>query len=385
MEINHTNYEIFIIDYLDDKLDALQTAELLLFLENNPEIKEEFEGLKDVHLAPAPNETYGFKELLIQPADLEAVNISIDNYSHYFIASIENDLTSDGQKAVSKFISEHPELKKEYSLFASTKLIPDKKIKFPNAEGIRRKSKSIYLRYYFATGIAASLLLIGTIYFRLTPETDDAINRTIQNSIENQMNGDKQPERGNTVNPVKSTKTVSPGKENQINGNIDNQQKINNTNKNTERPRPGTLKKNQTNNDVKPSEVPFKKMNSKGILNNTPLMTQTSERTFYSGLYDDIRLSQELALASVEDREEIEREKESEKIRGVKTGRIINSVITTGEQIVQQVPQSMNGWLIADLGIKGFNLLTNNNYSINRRLNSKGSIEEFKIEERDNL
>ena len=81
-----------------------------------------------------------------------------------------------------------------------------------------------------------------------------------------------------------------------------------------------------------------------------------------------------------EENEEILAEKTSQNnIRSIKAGRIINSVISSGEQLAEQLPQSVNGWLFADLGVKGFNLLTNNNYAINRSYSEKGRIEQLKI------
>jgi hypothetical protein len=45
MEIDINNYESVLIDYFDGNLNALEVAEVLLFLEQHPEIKNEFEAL----------------------------------------------------------------------------------------------------------------------------------------------------------------------------------------------------------------------------------------------------------------------------------------------------------------------------------------------------
>ena len=50
MKINRNNYEAFLIDFLDGTLDAVLVAELMLFLEANPDIREEFDGIEDVSL-----------------------------------------------------------------------------------------------------------------------------------------------------------------------------------------------------------------------------------------------------------------------------------------------------------------------------------------------
>lgn len=371
MEINLNNYEIYIIDYLDNKLDALQTAELLLFLENNPSLKEDIEAIKDITVEPGEKEVFGFKELMVQPPDKDAVNLNLENYSHYFIADLENDLSPKGKAAVKEFLAEHHELVTEFNLFAACKLTPDKKVTFPHAENLRIRTKKVYFRYYIATGIAASVLMLATVYFRLTPETEDSVNKTLQNTIEYQMNGnepvsdkdneEKAPSPVKAEDDTKPSKPTSPVKRN--------------------------LKSTPDSKSIKRTETPVRKLDRKGtVINTTSLMAENSSRNFYSNLYDDIRLSQELALAAQEEKElEAEETEKNEKIKGVKTGRIINSVISTGEQLIEQVPESMNGWLLADLGIKGFNLLTNNDYTINRRLNSKGNIEQLKIAKENKL
>ncbi len=50
MKLDRTTYELFIIDYLEGQLDAIQVSELLLFLEQNPDLKAEIEGIEHVSL-----------------------------------------------------------------------------------------------------------------------------------------------------------------------------------------------------------------------------------------------------------------------------------------------------------------------------------------------
>ena len=45
MEININNYEVYVIDFIDGMLNEIDTANLLIFLDQNPVLKEEFEIL----------------------------------------------------------------------------------------------------------------------------------------------------------------------------------------------------------------------------------------------------------------------------------------------------------------------------------------------------
>ena len=45
MKINRNNYEMYFIDYLDGVLSPDLVSELLLFLDENPDLKEELSDL----------------------------------------------------------------------------------------------------------------------------------------------------------------------------------------------------------------------------------------------------------------------------------------------------------------------------------------------------
>lgn len=369
MEINLDNYEVFIIDYLDNKLGPLETAQLLLFLENHPGLKDEFEDLKAISVTSPSDEKFGFNESLKQPADTDAVNLSIHNYSHYFIAAIEGDLSQTGYNLVNQFLEKHPELISEYNLFKSCKIKPDYKTHFPDVQKLKVNSKPLFIRYYWAAAIAASFLLLITVFVRLTPETKDDLNKSLLNSIEQQAMEDG------------TSKIVKKDKE--------KEQKVDVPEKSKEEsqvqkksPLPEKeIEKKSTVIEQKARIAPIRKIEKKSmIINTTPLISDNRTMNFYSNLFEDIQLSQELSMTEREENEEILAEKTSQNnIRSIKAGRIINSVISSGEQLAEQLPQSVNGWLFADLGVKGFNLLTNNNYAINRSYSEKGRIEQLKI------
>jgi hypothetical protein len=50
MSINRNNYETYLIDYLDGTLHPNEVAEVLLFLEQHADIKQEFEAMGGVVL-----------------------------------------------------------------------------------------------------------------------------------------------------------------------------------------------------------------------------------------------------------------------------------------------------------------------------------------------
>ena len=50
MDINIHNYEAFFLDYHEVNLSPQQVADLLLFIEQHPQFKEEFESFENIQL-----------------------------------------------------------------------------------------------------------------------------------------------------------------------------------------------------------------------------------------------------------------------------------------------------------------------------------------------
>jgi hypothetical protein len=81
MSINKHNYEAFFLDYSEGSLSVEKVAELLLFLEENPLLKEELENFDLLELDPTVDVSFN-KEFL-------KVAINEDNVEGFIISSIE--------------------------------------------------------------------------------------------------------------------------------------------------------------------------------------------------------------------------------------------------------------------------------------------------------
>ena len=51
MEIDRSNYEIWLIDWIDGNLNSLQIDQLKLFLNENPDLREEFNDFNSMNLS----------------------------------------------------------------------------------------------------------------------------------------------------------------------------------------------------------------------------------------------------------------------------------------------------------------------------------------------
>ena len=86
MKINRNNYEIFFLDYHEGNLDAAKLEELLIFVENNPDLKEEFENFEEISIPIDESIKFDLKKSLKKTSFINTKNINEENYEKFFIA-----------------------------------------------------------------------------------------------------------------------------------------------------------------------------------------------------------------------------------------------------------------------------------------------------------
>lgn len=163
MQIDRTNYEEFLIDYLDQKLGPVEVAELLLFLEQNPDIKSEFEKLSESSVIQVETLVYPFKEQLKQPVDFKEKQ---DNYVQNLLLNfIENNISDSDKTIVEERIKKDADFKQELYLFTQTKLEPENNLVYPEKHKLKKSNKLISLLYYSISAAAAVLIFFFTFSF----------------------------------------------------------------------------------------------------------------------------------------------------------------------------------------------------------------------------
>jgi hypothetical protein len=157
MSIDRTTYELYIMDYLDGRLDAVAVSELLLFLEQNPDLKEEFEGMRNFKLERSTDVSSLDKSVLKKP--------SYDGVKHLYepmlIARMEGDETIQEASQLDKAAQLYPELKKDEQLFLQTRLEPDLLVVYKNKSRLRVFTLTTY--YKPVLRVAAILLCISAV------------------------------------------------------------------------------------------------------------------------------------------------------------------------------------------------------------------------------
>ena len=145
--INRNNYEAFLLDYVEQNLSPDVVAELMLFLEQNPDLKAELDEFENVTFTANPSTTFHDKRHLKQ--------IAIEDL---MIAEIEKLNTPQQSKELFEEIAQNANYKKLFSTYQKTILTPTP-IVFADKNSLKQKETKIVSLYWWISSAAAILLM----------------------------------------------------------------------------------------------------------------------------------------------------------------------------------------------------------------------------------
>lgn len=174
--IARSNYEIYLIDLLDGKLEEEKKHELMTFLSNNPDLKEEFEGVEEVMLAPSKIKFAG-------KDSLKKFEVNENNIDQFLTPEIEN------------------------KKFSETILTPDHSIVFENKESLKKRDRKP-LYYYISA--AASVLIIFLLGMYLNNDEELQISSVQRKEINPELFPDKKKLPVNPDNKMNEKIPSSP-------------------------------------------------------------------------------------------------------------------------------------------------------------------------------
>lgn len=217
MIITRDNYEPFFLDYLEGNLNENMIDQFLDFLERNPDLKEELQLFENVHL-PEEHIIFSAKEELYK--SVSEANAALENKT---IAYLEGDLDDEDRKSFEAYLNSHPELQKEYKLFAKTRLTPDTGIKYPNKQKLYKRSGAVVLMNWVSRAAAVLVLIwginslitnyeepsipnMGSQLAEVSPKPTPAVKKT---ESEKNIQEAESPEKVKTSQPIKPEKKKS--------------------------------------------------------------------------------------------------------------------------------------------------------------------------------
>jgi hypothetical protein len=155
MTINRNNYEEFFLMYVDNELNTQQRAEVETFVQQNADLRSEFEMLQQTKLEADEEIEFAHKTELLKIKD----SIGSDNYQEYFLLYIDNELNESSREAVEKFVLQHPKLQDEFTLLKQT-VLTQEKVVFHDKKSLYKKEERRVV-YFNWTRIAVAAALIG--------------------------------------------------------------------------------------------------------------------------------------------------------------------------------------------------------------------------------
>ncbi|HET6721886.1 MAG TPA: hypothetical protein VFH07_04015, partial [Chitinophagaceae bacterium] len=158
MIIDRHNYEEFFILYWDNELTASQKQAVENFVNENPDIQEEFKLLGETRFIPDKNVQFEEKEFLLNNSF-----INITNYEEHLLNYIDDELDNNEKKEVDKLAAKLPVIQKELLLLQKTKLQPETEIIFPGKSTLYRREEKVRVisMVWLRVAVAAAIILIA--------------------------------------------------------------------------------------------------------------------------------------------------------------------------------------------------------------------------------
>ncbi len=160
MKITRNNYEQVLLDYFDGNLNPVETACLMLFLEENPDLRECFDNFECIKLDEPSVCPFHAKAVLKRQIIAEGDIITEDNYLQVFFDDAEGLLPESQKAALPAFLQKNPSLQREYYSWRNAHLIPET-IVFEDKASLKKIAVvPLYRNKVLMSGIAAGLALL---------------------------------------------------------------------------------------------------------------------------------------------------------------------------------------------------------------------------------
>lgn len=201
MKIDLTNYEEKFLDYHEGNLKAEEVAELFLFLEHHPELKEEFECFEGINIKGNEVQTIFPDKLFIK----QLTTPSIESIDQWLIAEIEGDLNLSQSILLSSFLKNNPSFEKDRALYQNSKLTVGIAEFYPTKNNLKKKSISTIGRgitsklWYSAAAVL--ILIIGAWYVLQTPQVNPETAVIVPVKIDNNKSTNQRNQIGISSNP----------------------------------------------------------------------------------------------------------------------------------------------------------------------------------------
>ena len=153
MQIDRSNYEIWLIDWLDGNLTDSEVERLQFFLKENPDLKEEFDETANLRLDPS-EKLFPHKDNLKKTI----ANLSESQFEYLCVAFLENDLTAGQQSEFKESIEHDKKSKPVFEFIQKMKLSPVG-IPYKHKNRLLRRTAAQKVIQFSLAGLSAAAIL----------------------------------------------------------------------------------------------------------------------------------------------------------------------------------------------------------------------------------
>lgn len=164
IEINISNYESYLLSYIDGELNEAEQAALELFLQKYPLFRQELELLEGVRAVPDETIVFENKAALYRTASVDTID-----YEELMLSYIDGELTPAEEQTLEVYLAQQPAAQKELSLLQATKLTADANLVFGDSASLYRSTEHRISPMYrrIGWGAAAAAVVAGLIIWLL--------------------------------------------------------------------------------------------------------------------------------------------------------------------------------------------------------------------------
>lgn len=136
-KININNYEAYLLDYFEGRLEEPSVRALFAFLEKHPELKPD-ELPKELPSLKPPQINFSDKKILLRNDLGRFLEITDENADLAMIAWYEGGLSEAERQAVTEYLQTHPGKRKEFELHGIVRLNPPENTFFPEKASLKK-------------------------------------------------------------------------------------------------------------------------------------------------------------------------------------------------------------------------------------------------------
>jgi hypothetical protein len=143
MKINRDNYEAYFLDYHEGQLSPEMVEEVLMFVDQNPDLKNVLDEFEAVSLIADQGIVFEKKSSLKKNQVFATSQVNELNYEEYLIDETEGLLNTEQLASIEEFISINPQFKKDRRLYALAHLSAENEIVFEAKESLKQKAITV--------------------------------------------------------------------------------------------------------------------------------------------------------------------------------------------------------------------------------------------------